>query len=241
LSADTDSRDRTTLRLLDRWPWEHGGVLIGGYAICAYGPPRYSIDVDVVIPIGAATKIRRWLRDEQFQLQKRSVPNPQNYEGQVERFGSGEVTLDLLAGAVRDREAQVDLPEPWISMHPRNVRLETLSGVSENLIPVARPESMWALKLQAGRDSDISDLFAICDQKVDLREVSGIFQQLRKDSLVRKLSAVRDRLEDPRLYVDSLSRRGLGKPTAPRNIRQWARFLEMIDRVVTGSIVVPGP
>jgi hypothetical protein len=234
------ARERTTLGLLDRWPWELGGVVIGGYAICAYGPPRYSIDVDVVIPFGAAPDIRRWLRGERFQLQKHSVPNPQNYEGTVERFSCGEVTLDLLVGAVRDRQSRVDLPEPWISTHPRKVRLETLSGVSETFIPVARPESMWALKLQAGRDSDISDLFAICDEKVDLREVSGVFQQLRSESLVRTLRAVRDRLDDQRLFADSLSRRELGKPSADSNRRRWARFSEMVDRVVTGSIVASG-
>jgi hypothetical protein len=51
---DPDLRESAALELLDAWPWELGGVVIGGYAVCAYGPPRYSSDVDVVIPFGAA-------------------------------------------------------------------------------------------------------------------------------------------------------------------------------------------
>ncbi len=42
LGTDPVSRERKVLGLLDEWPWELGGVLIGGYSIAAYGVTRYS-------------------------------------------------------------------------------------------------------------------------------------------------------------------------------------------------------
>jgi hypothetical protein len=139
---DPDLRERAALELLDAWPWELGGVVIGGYAVCAYGPPRYSSDVDVVIPFDAAVQTRGWLESRGFQLEKHSIPNPQNYEGQVERYRSEEVTLDLLAGAVRDRDAQVDIPASWVADRSRAVRLKTVSAGTRVSIPIARPEAL---------------------------------------------------------------------------------------------------
>jgi hypothetical protein len=227
-----NGRERSALELLDAWPWDGGGVVIGGYAICAYGPPRYSVDVDVVIPYRSARAIRSWLRERGFRLEAHSTPNPQNYEGQVERFGARGVTLDLLAGAVRDREAQVDIPENWISLRPRTVRLQTMSARSGTEIPIARPEALWALKLQSGRDSDLSDLFAIAGEPVDTEEVHQLFLRIRRAPLVAKLRAVRKKLAEERLFVDSLSRRELGRPSNPENRRQWSKFVSQVDAIL---------
>lgn len=233
---DPGSRDRSAVQLLDAWPWDLGGVVIGGYAVCAYGPPRYSIDVDIVIPYASAKAIRTWLREGGLRLEKHSTPNPQNYDGRVERFVGGVVTLDLLAGAVRDRDAKVDLPEAWISARPRKVRLETLTARTASEIPIARPEALWALKLQSGRDSDLSDLFAISGEAVDTEEVRRAFLEVRSSSLVKKLRTVRQRLNQERLYVDSLSRRELGRPTEEANRRKWSKFVAQVDRILVPDI-----
>ncbi|MEK6988455.1 MAG: nucleotidyl transferase AbiEii/AbiGii toxin family protein [Candidatus Thermoplasmatota archaeon] len=37
-------------------------VLVGGYAVRAYGPPRFSVDVDLVLPGSALRGIRPILR-----------------------------------------------------------------------------------------------------------------------------------------------------------------------------------
>jgi hypothetical protein len=207
-------------------------VVIGGYAATAYGPPRYSTDVDIVIPWASVGLIRSWLQEEGFALEKHSIPNPQNYEGQVERYVREPITLDLLAGAVRNREAKVDVPEAWISRSPRRMKVETLSGRTARAIPVARPEAIWALKLQAGRDTDLSDLFAISGQPIDIEEVTKLFTELATDSLRAKLGSVLTALRAPKLYEDSLSRRQLGRPTDPANRRLWGRFVRQVETAV---------
>jgi hypothetical protein len=230
--VDVAARERAVLSFLDEWPWETGGVLIGGYAISAYGPPRYSVDVDVVIPATSASTVRSWLRTAGFELSTHTVPNPQNYEGQVERYLSKAVTLDLLAGAVRDREAMVDIPERWIAKNCKPRVLETLSGKTSHPIPIARPEALWALKLQAGRDLDLADLFAISEQPVDITEVRQLFEQLATASLSRKFRRVLLKLKERRLFEDSLSRRSLGSPTSRQNIRRWERFVSRVESII---------
>ena len=230
--VDVAARERAVLALLDEWPWDTGGVLIGGYAISAYGPPRYSVDVDVVIPAASASGIRSWLRKIGFGLTATAVPNPQNYEGRVERFLSNAVTLDLLSGAVRDREAMVEIPERWISKRCRRMVLETLSGKTSHPIPIARPEALWALKIQSGRDLDLTDLLVISDQPTDFGEVRQLFEQLATDSLSRKLRSVLSKLGERRLFEDSLSRRQLGSPSNPQNVKRWERFISRVESVV---------
>ena len=95
--------------------------------------------------------------------------------------------------------------------------LDALSGKTLHRIPVARPEALWLLKLQAGRDLDLTDLFAISGEPVDLTEVREEFERLGTRTLVDKLQMVIARLDDRKLYADSLSRRGLGSPESLRN------------------------
>lgn len=220
------------LSLLDRWPWALGGVVIGGYAVNAYGPLRYSDDVDVVLSTASADATRGWLKSQGLRLVKHSVPNPQNLSGQVQRYESGDIALDLLTGAVRDRDAKVDVPESWISEKARWTRLETTSGKTSNRIPIARPEAIWALKLLSGRPRDISDLFAISLTSFDSEEVTALFRQLFVKTMGIKLLSVQSNLREPKTFVDSLSRRELGSPSDPRNIRTWEQFVTTVENLI---------
>jgi len=112
-------------------------VIIGGYAVIACGPPRYSNDIDIVTPRTAVPPLRTWLRSEGLKLTKRSVPNPENFDGQVQRYESSLITLDLLADSVRDRDAGVDIPEEWIARRAREARSVTLSGRTTSDVPIA--------------------------------------------------------------------------------------------------------
>ncbi len=105
------SREQKTIALLRKWPWKNGGTLIGGYAIAAYGPPRYSDDLDIVIPRAALNSIQIFLNKQGFQIGKNSHPNSQNLDGEVLTLDHEEISVDLLVGYVRDRDARVNIPE----------------------------------------------------------------------------------------------------------------------------------
>jgi hypothetical protein len=229
-------REQRVVDLLDEWPWEKGGVTIGGYAVMAYGPPRYSSDIDIVVPEGTLPVHERWLVERTFSKRRVYRTPVQNFAGSVVRFCSEDVDIDLLEGFVRDREAKVDVPERWIARDARMMKLTTMNKSTRNAVRVARPEALWALKLQSGRDLDLSDLFAISPEPFDYHQIVELFVQLRTDSLRDKLIRVEKRLQDPKLYVDSLTRRGLGSPSLTSNRVNWARFVELSRAIIRGSL-----
>ena len=232
---DPRTREQSVVELLDEWPWDRGGVTIGGYAVMAYGPPRYSRDVDLVVPASAGSFFQVWLREKGFSKRKPLRENPQNFTGPVSRYIGGDVEVDLLEGAVRDRDARVDIPETWISRDARPLRLTTMNRTTLREIKVARPEALWALKLQSGRDIDLSDLFAISPEPFDQDEVADLFASFASDSLLGKLRKVSSRLENQKLYRDSLTRRSLGGPNLPSNRAQWSSFISRVRAIIDKS------
>lgn len=218
-------RERAVTSLLESWPRDPSVVLIGGYATAAYGPPRYSDDIDFVLRESSRLRIERWLRSKGFdEVTRKGRPARQPFLD-APRFVKPPISLDLLIGRVRDREARVDVGADWILDRPRRIELDLLSGRVGAASYVARPEALWGLKLQAGRPQDLTDLFAMSDEPVRTTEVSTLFRGLMTDSLREKLGKVRVRLGDRKLYSDARSRLALkdGRTT----LRRWERFVDL--------------
>lgn len=228
--TDPIRREQAVVALLNEWPWDIGGTIIGGYAVAAYGHARYSDDLDIVIPISALVPLKRWLEEEGFE----SVIYPDdiefNYAGKVPRWQREDITIDLLPGVVRDRKAKVDITEDWLTRDVRSIRLTTRTSATSIKVPVVRPEAIWALKLQAGRLQDLSDLFAIQDTPIDPSEVLDIYKQLWCESMAAKLKIILARLDEPKTYADILSRLERGSPDWKRNQTAWRRFRGMVRR-----------
>jgi hypothetical protein len=156
---ESKAREAEVIALLEEWPWDSGSTLVGGYALAAYGKARYSEDIDFTVPSEGSAALKSGLSERGFESIKRSrPPSSRAFQG-ANRLSRDAVTIDLLVGFVRDREALVEIPEKWISNRYREVRLDLLTGGVNTPARVARPEALWALKLQAGRDQDITDLF----------------------------------------------------------------------------------
>lgn len=230
--VDRSAREKAVVELLDEWPWDAGGAIIGGYAVAAYGKPRYSEDVDIVLPRGAEGHVTNWLVGQQFHPEDAPNDWAQNYTGTFRRWKKGHVTIDLLVGSVRDRDAQVDIPEPWITSGSTKQRLILLDSSTRKDVPIIRKEAFWVLKLQSGRATDLGDLFAIHDQAFKSREVRECFQAHWCPTLKRKLAKVKLQLEDKKTYRDTLSRLELGSPEKPANKRTWENFKNAVARAM---------
>jgi len=229
---DRTARERRVAELLDHWPWEWGGVVIGGYAVAAYGSPRYSNDLDVVIPVTTLRPLTEWLAQQGFDAQKVPENLVQNYLGRIARLERDSLIVDLLPGAVRDREAQVDIPEAWITKSPVKLRLILLNSSTRNEIPVVRPEAFTALKLQAGRQQDLSDLFAIRNTPINSKEIHNLFENMWCDTLEAKLVGVLEKLEYPKTFHDTRSRLSLGSPDSLANQREWEKYVRKIRAMI---------
>lgn len=220
-------REAAAISLLDRWPWSQGGCLIGGYAVAAYCKPRFSQDVDLVLPGSRRESSLAWLEAEGFR------PRPPRRDHQtfkdVATLLLGDFSIDLMFGSVRDRESGVSINEEWVSARSRLTRLDLLTGTTSERVPVARPAALWVLKLIAGRDQDLSDLFAISGEPFEISEVREELDGAMTPALRTKLARIPDRVATSKIYSDALSSRAMGKRDAPQNVRAWARFTDLVD------------
>ena len=132
MKIDPAVQERQAFLFLDQFPWEAGCVIIGGYAILGYGTLRYSRDLDILILLRLSEKIKGWFTEKEFSVEKTATPNPQNYDGRYVRYLKSELTIDLFIGAVRDREAKVDIPDSWISKRPHHAENHLIKWVNEN-------------------------------------------------------------------------------------------------------------
>lgn len=234
MPVDPSAREKAVAELLDQWPWNLGGIIIGGYVSAAYGQPRYSNDIDIVIPVASLKPLLDWLTSRQppFVVEEMPADLEQNYAGKIARLKQGDITLDILPGGVMDRQAKVHVPETWISQDPRKDRLVLQEASTRTAVPVCRPEAFWALKLQSGRRQDLGDLFAIRDVPVDLEQVAVLFRNLETASLRAKLQAVKAGLDVEKTMHDTIAARGGGSPTLPSNVKAWEQFQKMVRSAI---------
>lgn len=233
MSIDQATRERKSMQLLDEFPWEIGATIIGGYSVLGYGTVRYSSDLDIVVPKDSSKDIIRWFTNKSFLVEKTAIPNPQNYDGGYVRYRKEEVTVDVLVGAVRDREAQVDIPEKWISRDQKMQKIVGLNAATLIEVPLVRLEALWALKLQAGRTQDISDLYSVFIRKFSHEEVVELFRELKCETLTTKLEKTKKKLRNPGTYQDVRS--SLQFKNSEKHQREWERFNLTVESIIDRS------
>jgi hypothetical protein len=135
----------------------------------------------------------------------------------------GSVSIDVLIGYVRDRVTGVVIPEEWISSRPRQMRLLLITGSTHTPVRVCRPEALWVLKLVAGRNQDLGDLFAISAEPVNFAEVREFLASLSNPALQERLTEEEHRLSTDRILKEALGARFTGSSTDTAR-QSWERF-----------------
>jgi hypothetical protein len=238
--TDLVSREQEVVTLLDSWPWEWGGCIIGGYAVAAYGPPRYSRDVDVVIPRSESRRYVAWLGEMGFQEPRPGGRSHITFPDVV-RFVRGTVMIDLMVGRVRDRAVGAEISETWITQGANRTVLELVRTRTTARVAVARPSAIWALKLLSARDQDLGDLYAMSSTRFPEGEVSAVLASIINSKVRDRLLQLPARLDDPKIFVDSLSRVEGGSPKDRRNLESWRSYKQLIGRLVLASTSEPKP
>ncbi len=190
------------LRSLDR----QEAVLIGGYAVSAYGPPRFSLDLDLVAPAEAVPSIREVLRSAGLR-RARTWEGGAAFGGRAERWTRGPeavpLAVDLLVDAVSDRVSGASHAYAAIRRGARRRTVRGLDPSSEARPRVASAEVLAGLKLEAARLVDLRDFTVLAGTGIEPRSVAAFLRGVRKDLLVEHLDAVLAALER-RDFEDSL-------------------------------------
>jgi hypothetical protein len=225
-------REREVTAVLDAWDRREGECLIGGYAVSAYGKPRYSRDLDFVIPTESTVRARGRLEELGFSVRPGRRPGRPDALPDVLTLYRGPLSVDLMIGQVRDRGTQVIVPSQWISSRYREMRLLLLTGSTQRPVRVCRPEALWVLKIIAGRNQDLGDLYALSTEAVDLGEVRGILCQVMNPALRERLGDEAHRLEPRKIYADSQAERFLRSSSGTAQ-RTWEEFKRRFSEVIS--------
>ena len=151
------------LHLLDK---DDSYVIIGGYAVSSFGFPRFSVDLDIVIPGEEKSSFHRLLADAGYILSKEKLDLA--YFGAFERHEKGLVSIDLLINAVQSRQTGYSYPFSYIF---RNSEIREVSGwdpSNKARVRVAKKEMLIALKVHSMRDSDKRDIIMLCYEPPDI-------------------------------------------------------------------------
>lgn len=141
-------------------------VLIGSYAVNAYTLPRFSVDCDIVIKDDSETgKVETILRSLGFKKEEKGKPGLP-YQGDFVRYekelGEGiKVSVDILIGAVLDRQTGISFSAEWIFRNSGVRQLRGKTIVEQLGLRIIGVEALIALKLVPARVTDIRDIFML--------------------------------------------------------------------------------
>lgn len=232
--VDLAAREAQAIGFLETVPEELKPVLIGGYAVAAYGAPRFSVDVDLVLPAAAGPGAIAWFKSSGVESRKTFSVQHGGETWSKLRIHRDLLSGDIYLGGLQARASLAQVGYDWLSRKPTMTRLVLTTTSTRRPVRVARAEAIWALKLLAGRPQDLTDLFAISAWPMDPSEVRSKLQSLLERRVHAQLERVGERLSRDVEYRDALSRRAMGRPTDPRNQRVWSSFKKLAFSCLPG-------
>ena len=148
-------------------------VVVGGFALSAYGPPRFSVDLDLVVPSAGAAQISERLNRRGYVFDRR-WHGGQAFVGASEHWKSGPLSVDLLIDGVNDRRSGATFA--WTEVR-RTATRRPVRGLASDISVtplVAAREVLLAMKLVAGRFVDLRDVAVLSSGPLDEEELARL-------------------------------------------------------------------
>jgi hypothetical protein len=185
-----DARESIIIKTLRKLPTDNV-VLIGGYAVNAYVPPRFSIDCDLVV-LGSSTMIRSVLREDGF---KKTAEGDVSYGGYVRyELEDVKVSFDLLENSVLDRDTKIVFEPELLKKHSAERTTVGRSVPTRIKMRIADPELLFAMKFVSARRQDVRDIFMLAGADLNWDLVTELVSAKCDRRLLEKrsLSITRD-------------------------------------------------
>lgn len=175
-----ESREALILQVLKEMPED--AVLIGGYAVNAYVPPRFSIDCDLVV--FRVAEIKKILVKYGFEeSEKGDVPY-----GKYLRFmrKREKVSFDLLLNSVLDRDSGVVFEGGLFKKYSKErITVGRANPIRVNM-RIADPELLFAMKFVSARRQDIRDIFMLSGTELNWELAEEIIKKKCSEELVEE-------------------------------------------------------
>jgi len=158
-----DARESIIIKTLQKLPRDEV-VLIGGYAVNAYVPPRFSIDCDLVV-LGSSSTLGSQLKEEGF---RKTAEGNVSYGGYVRyEMKNVKVSFDLLKNSVVDRDTGIVFEGELFKKHSGERTTVGRSVPTRIKMRIVDPELLFAMKFVSARRQDVRDMFMLAGANLD--------------------------------------------------------------------------
>lgn len=193
-------RERIVLETLAKLP-KQNVVLIGGYAVNTYVPPRFSIDCDLVV-LDDVKKVEASLRRNGF---AKSEAGDVPYGNYIRYFRAKEkVSFDLLVHSVLDRDTGIVFKGELFRKHSEKRVTVGRANPIRIEMKIADPEILFVLKFVSARRQDIRDIFMLAGEDLNWSLIAeNILEKCDSDLIEKRRRLIRRSIQS-KSYRDSL-------------------------------------
>jgi len=187
-----ESREALILQTLQELPKDV--ILVGGYAVNAYVPPRFSIDCDLIVFRGV-TEIKKMLLKNGFEeTEKGDVPH-----GEYIRFmrKRERVSFDLLINSVLDRESGIVFEGSLFKKYSRERFTVGRANPIRIRLRIADPEMLFAMKFVSARRQDMRDIFMLSGTELNWNLIREIVKNRCDEKIIKdRVRLMRSKVTD---------------------------------------------
>jgi hypothetical protein len=196
----SESRERVALETLSRLP-KHDVVLVGGYAVNAYAPPRFSLDCDVVI-LGNPEPIESELKNQGFE---KSSTGDVLY-GTYIRYESkaDKVSFDLLVNSLVDSRTMIAFEGNLFDKYSAERRTVGRLATTMVTMRIVDPELLLVTKFVPARRQDVRDIFMLSSTDIRWDLVEELIRTKCPDAVIKSSKSTIRKIVGSAQYRDSL-------------------------------------
>jgi hypothetical protein len=211
-------------------------VLVGGYAVTAFGKHRYSTDCDLVVRSLDVDRFQSVLKAEKFSKGAQLEGFDSLYGGRFIRYVKSitdlPVSVDLLVDSLTCRDTGGSWSFEYVFLHSESANVVGIQRSTD--CRVVNKELLIAFKLHSARMTDVRDVISLADQaKWD--EVISHLKRGDSQKLKARVKKFLQHLDDEKLvnsFKGVFSLRGDVK----REIEQTRKHLQgILGQLETGS------
>jgi len=228
------SREKECLDFLKAVPENSKYVLIGGYAVTAYGFPRFSVDLDIVLPKGEQPLFENMLKERDFKYVKERKEVDDVYSGEFRKYEKKmtlPVSVDLLINAVKSRQTDTSYPFEYLLKNSETRTVVGWNPESKTNTRVADREMLIALKINSMRLTDQRDIIILCYEKPDVDKITKHLERCPREVIQKHLELLLGAINDPQQVNSLRGAFSLNEKTHQRIIKNAKNTIEEITTI----------
>ncbi len=201
MSTNFSTREKECFNVLRQIPRDARYVVVGGYAVTAYGFPRFSLDLDVTIPDSKLPMFKELITANGFVFAKEK--NNLGHSGRFERYEKDLVSIDLLINGIESRQTGYSYSFEYIFKHSQLRETSGWDPTNKVKARIAKKEMLLALKIHSMRTTDKRDIIMLCYEEPNTKNICNHLKNGPKDKIIGHLDELLALLNEKNLK-DSL-------------------------------------